>query len=86
MNILTLIFGDRFAQRVGENLLKHFESGEYPEELLQYPDINVLYREYNLKKAERGRGPADMETVEYLEALVALRRSEQESESKKSDQ
>lgn len=86
MNIFTLIFGDRFAQKVGQTLLKHFDSGEFPKELLHYPDINLLYYEHKLRIAERTKKSADDETFEYLDALLALRRSELEERSEKTDQ
>ena len=86
MNILALIFGDRFAQKVGKTLLKHFESGEFPPELLQYPDLNLLYREFMYDKACRAGSSEGQERIDYLDAMIALRRQELEERSKKSDQ
>lgn len=85
MNIFTLIFGDRFAQKIGKDLLEYFESERFPQELLQYPEINLLYCEFKLKKS-KCKDSINEETIAYLGALLALRRSELEARSKNSDQ
>ena len=46
MSIFTAIFGDRYAQRVGQTLLRCFERGDFPQELLQNLELNLLYREF----------------------------------------
>ena len=87
MNIFTLIFGDRFAQKFGRPLLKHFANGEFPSELLQYPDINLLYCEFIYKNACRAGLPDGRELIDYLDAMIAMRRKELDgADSQKPDQ
>ena len=85
MNIFTLIFGDRFAEKVGRTILNHFERKDFPAELLQYPDINLLYCEFMYNRACQAGYPEGQELIDYLDALIAIRRMELGEEAKKSD-
>lgn len=76
MNIFTVIFGDRNAQKYGRALLEYFESEVFPRELLQYPELNVLYCELQYDKACRAGSPEGRELIAYLEAMLAMRRKE----------
>lgn len=64
MNLFTAIFGDRYAQKFGQALLEYFESEDFPKELLQYPELNVLYCEVQQDKACRAGSPEGRELKE----------------------
>lgn len=80
MNILTLIFGDRYAEQYGRALLQYFESPDFPKELLQYRQLNVLYRQFIYDKARRAGAEDGQELVDYLDALLEERRRELEDD------
>ena len=86
MNIFTAIFGDRYAQKFGRALLEYFESEVFPKELLQYPELNVLYCELQYDKACRAGSPEGRELIAYLEAMLAVRRKDLMDNDKTSDQ
>lgn len=82
MNIFTAIFGNRDAEKYGKALLEYFESEDFPQELLQYPKLNLLYREFMYRKACR-RGEAEgPELVDYLDAMLEERRRELDGEGR----
>lgn len=82
MKIITAIFGDRYAEKYGKALLQYFESGDFPQELLQYPKLNLLYREFVYDKACR-RGEAEgQELVDYLDAMLEERRGKLDGEGR----
>ncbi len=85
MSIFTAIFGDRYAQRVGQTLLRCFERGDFPQELLQNLELNLLYREFIFKKAQRAGQPDGEEMLDYLDALLAARRGESADKSQTPD-
>lgn len=86
MKLLNWIFGDRFAEKYGKALLEYFESEDFPEELLQYHTINLLYREFMYRKACRRGEEEGMELVDYLEAMVEEQRRQWAKEREKNGQ
>lgn len=86
MRIFTAIFGDRYAQKFGQALMKYFEKEDFPKELLEYPELNLLYCELQHDKASRAESLDGEELIAYLEALLAVRRKELDAAPPKSDQ
>lgn len=80
MNIFTAIFGDRYAEKYGRALLKYFAREDFPKELLQYPELNLLYCEFRFDKARRSGSSSDEELIACLDAMLAMRRKELEED------
>ena len=87
MNIFTAIFGDRYAEKFGQALLEYFDRKDFPKELLQYPELNLLYCEFQFDKACRNGSSSSDELIACLDAMLAVHRKKLEEEaSQKSGQ
>lgn len=82
MNIFTLIFGDRCLEGYGRSLLKFFEQEDFPKEILQYPELNLIYCR---ARYDKNHDEYSQEHLDYLDAMLALRREELGQESQDAD-